>query len=100
MAANKVVYGGKTLIDLTADTATEATVLKGYKFHKKDGTIATGTYTAAAASALPLVINEYTGQLIYAAPYVDFTTGKLMYPAADGVSMSINSSGNLLIGGV
>lgn len=43
MAANKVVYGGNTLIDLTGDTVTEDVLIKGYTAHKADGTIITGT---------------------------------------------------------
>lgn len=45
MAINKVVYGGNTLLDLTADTITEAQALSGATFHKADGTTATGTCT-------------------------------------------------------
>ena len=30
MATSKVVYSGKTLIDLTEDTITEETLLRGY----------------------------------------------------------------------
>lgn len=30
MATNKVVYSGRTLIDLTRDTVTEETLLRGY----------------------------------------------------------------------
>lgn len=40
---NKVIYGGKTLIDLTSDTATADKVLSGYTFHDKSGAIVTGT---------------------------------------------------------
>lgn len=43
MAANKVVYGNKTLIDLTGDTVTEDTLISGSTAHKADGTIITGT---------------------------------------------------------
>ena len=43
MAYNKVVYDGNTLIDLTADTATEPVVVEGETFHRADGTPATGT---------------------------------------------------------
>lgn len=39
MAANKVVFGNKVLIDLTGDTVTEEALLKGYTAHKADGTI-------------------------------------------------------------
>ena len=31
MAANKVVFGNKVLIDLTGDTVTEEALLKGYR---------------------------------------------------------------------
>lgn len=40
---NKVVYGGETLIDLTADTVEEDKVLSGYTFHDKSGAILTGS---------------------------------------------------------
>lgn len=40
---NKVIYGGKTLIDLTSDTATADKVLAGYTFHDKSGAVVTGT---------------------------------------------------------
>ena len=40
---NKVIYGGNTLIDLTADTVTAAQVLSGAKFHLPSGASATGT---------------------------------------------------------
>lgn len=42
---NKVIYGGDTLIDLTADTVEQAKVLVGYTFHHKSGAIQTGTCT-------------------------------------------------------
>lgn len=42
-AYNKVVYGGKTLIDLSSDTVSEDTVLEGYTGHKADGTPFVGT---------------------------------------------------------
>lgn len=44
MATNKVVINGKTLIDLTEDTVSEETVLKGYKFHKPNGVQGIGSY--------------------------------------------------------
>lgn len=37
MAISKVVYGGQTLIDLTADTIQADKVLKGYTAHGADG---------------------------------------------------------------
>jgi hypothetical protein len=43
MAISKVVYGGRTLIDLTGDTVKPDKVLKGYTTHGSDGEPITGT---------------------------------------------------------
>lgn len=43
MAINKVVYGGNTLIDLTADTVDAAHLKAGYQAHDKSGAVITGT---------------------------------------------------------
>lgn len=43
MAISKVIYGGETLIDLTADTIKENKILKGYTAHGADGEPITGT---------------------------------------------------------
>lgn len=43
MAISKVVYGGETLIDLTADTITKEKLLKGYTAHGANGEPITGT---------------------------------------------------------
>lgn len=43
MAISKVVYGGNTLIDLTADTITKDKLLKGYTAHGADGEPITGS---------------------------------------------------------
>lgn len=43
MSVNKIVYGDRTLIDLTEDTVTEETLLKGCRAHRADGTIIIGT---------------------------------------------------------
>ena len=40
---NKVIYGGNTLIDLTADTVTATDVLTGVRFHLPSGAAGTGT---------------------------------------------------------
>lgn len=42
---SKVIYGGRTLIDLTNDTVTESDVINARTFHKADGSIVTGTCT-------------------------------------------------------
>lgn len=40
---NKVVYGGTTLIDLTSDTVTPATLAEGVTAHNASGELITGT---------------------------------------------------------
>lgn len=45
MAISKVIYGGNTLIDLTADTVTADKILKNYTAHGADGEKITGTCT-------------------------------------------------------
>ena len=42
---NKVIYGGKVLIDLTGDTITPADLAKGITAHDKSGAEITGTST-------------------------------------------------------
>lgn len=43
MAISKVIYGGKTLIDLTVDTVVAENLLKGIKAHGADGEPIVGT---------------------------------------------------------
>lgn len=43
MAVSKVIYGGETLIDLTADTVKADKILKSYTAHGADGEAITGT---------------------------------------------------------
>ena len=66
MAANKVVFGNKVLIDLTGDTVTEEALLKGYTAHKADGTIITGTAFAGYPNELVFLdyIEDSSGQQI------------------------------------
>ena len=45
MPINKIIFGNKTLIDLTSDTAKEANVFKGQTFHTADGSKKTGTFS-------------------------------------------------------
>ncbi len=44
MAVNKVVYGGDTLIDLSADTVTPETLRQGATAHDRAGNPVTGVY--------------------------------------------------------
>ena len=45
MAVSKVIYGGKTLIDLTADSVAADKLLKGYTAHGADGEPVEGACT-------------------------------------------------------
>lgn len=55
MAVNKVIYGNDILIDLTGDTVTESTLLFGYKAHRADGTVITGTLFKDYPTSVSLV---------------------------------------------
>ena len=52
MGNSKIVYYGKTLIDLTGDTVEAAKLLKGVTAHDKKGEKITGTFEAAAPYAI------------------------------------------------
>ena len=45
MAVNKVVLGSETLLDLTGDTVTRATLLAGHTAHNAAGEQIEGEYT-------------------------------------------------------
>lgn len=65
---NKVIYGGKTLIDLTADTVSEDKVLEGITFHDKSGAsgIGTCTYDSDTSDATVAVAEVLLGKTFYA----------------------------------
>ena len=57
MAVNKVALNGEVKLDLTADTVTPQTLLKGATAHNAAGELITGVYE-------PMTIKQYTGTLI------------------------------------
>lgn len=62
---NKVYYGSRILIDLTTDTVSESTLLRGYTAHSKDGYKIEGTcpfdVDSSDATATPdKILAEYT----------------------------------------
>lgn len=65
---NKVVYDGKTLIDLTADTVTAETLLTGATAHDKTGATVTGTcdFDANTQDATVAVAEILVGKTAYA----------------------------------
>ena len=68
MAISKVVYGGETLIDLTADTVTADKLLKNVTAHGKDGALITGTcqYDVNSQDATAAVAEILDGKTAYA----------------------------------
>ena len=66
MATSKVVYSGRTLIDLTGDTVTEETLLRGYTAHKANGTKIVGTAFANYPDRYSFLdpIQDSTGETI------------------------------------
>lgn len=67
MAISKVVYGGNTLIDLTADTVTKDKILTGYTAHGADGEAITGTcdYDSNTQDATAADSEILTGKTAY-----------------------------------
>jgi hypothetical protein len=57
MAVNKVALNGEVKLDLTADTVTPETLLKGMTAHNAAGELITGVYE-------PMNIKQYTGTLL------------------------------------
>lgn len=67
MAINKVIYGGKTLIDLTGDTVTADKILSGFTAHDKGGESITGTceYDVDSSDATAAVAEILQGKTAY-----------------------------------
>ena len=67
MAISKVVYGGNTLIDLTADTVVADKLLMGYKAHGADGNVINGscTFDADTQDATASAAEILTGKTAY-----------------------------------
>lgn len=65
---NKVVYGNRTLIDLTSDTVTKDKILSGFTAHDKSGTIITGTcdFDVNSTDATVAVAEILEGKTAYA----------------------------------
>ena len=68
MGVSKVVYGGNTLIDLTADTIKAESLLKDVTAHGADGEKITGTctYDSDTTDANVAVAEMLTGKTAYA----------------------------------
>lgn len=64
---NKVIYGGRTLIDLTSDTVTANKILTGFTAHDKSGAPITGscTFDADTQDANATAAELLTGRTAY-----------------------------------
>ena len=96
---NKVVYGNTTLIDLTGDDVTAASVLSGKKFHLKSGAAATGTIATKTASNLSANGKTVTVPAGYYASQAtkDVATGSATAPASiSGSSATVSTGTNTL----
>ena len=67
MAISKVIYGGRTLIDLTADSIKEDKLLNGYTAHGADGEVINGscTFDADTQDATAVAAEILTGKTAY-----------------------------------
>ena len=68
MAINKVIYGGRTLMDLTADTVTAEDLLLGVTAHDKSGAQIVGScpYDVDSGDATATVAEILLGKTAYA----------------------------------
>lgn len=97
MANNKVIFGGRTLIDITPTTATETDVAQGKIFFKADGSQATGVSSGVESQKI------YCGESTPSSSlgengdvYIHTSSGGTLevYPA-DYTASNFNSTSNL-----
>lgn len=79
MGRSKIVYAGETLIDLTADTVTADSLLKGYTAHDKAGNLVNGNATAGGGDTKNVqACSEYASirTTSYSTTGIKLTVGK------------------------
>lgn len=84
---NKVVYAGKTLIDLTEDTITPATLKSGVTAHDASGAKITGTLDTAPPEESDINFWDYDGTLLYSWTLAELATKTELppLPSHDGL---------------
>lgn len=73
-AKNKVVYAGETLIDLTEDTVTPATLKSGVTAHDASGAKITGTLDTTPPKESDINFWDYDGTLLYSWTLAELAT--------------------------
>lgn len=73
MAVSKVVYAGRTLVDLTADTVDAAHLAKGYTAHDAGGEAVTGTHEEAWSTGVAEYDQQTAAVTAYLAATSDYT---------------------------
>lgn len=84
---SKVVYAGKTLIDLTEDTVTPATLKSGVTAHDASGARITGTLDTTPPKESDINFWDYDGTLLYSWTLAELTTKTELppLPSHDGL---------------
>lgn len=84
---NKVVYGDRTLIDLTEDTVTPATLKLGATAHDASGAKITGTLDTAPPKESDINFWDYDGTLLYSWTLAELATKTELppLPSHDGL---------------
>lgn len=84
---NKVVYAGKTLIDLTEDTVTPAALKSGVTAHDASGAKITGTLDTTPPEESDINFWDYEGTLLYAWTLAELATKTELppLPSHDGL---------------
>lgn len=89
MANSKIVYGGKVLMDLTADTVKADKLLKGYTAHGADGELINGSCTFDSDTQ---DANATDAEILYGkTAYVKGTKKTGTMPNKGGVTGAISS---------
>lgn len=84
---SKIVYAGETLIDLTEDTVTPATLKLGVTAHDASGAKITGTLDTAPPKESDINFWDYDGTLLYAWTLAELATKTELppLPSHDGL---------------
>ena len=84
---NKVVYAGQTLIDLTEDTVTPATLKLGATAHDASGAKITGTLDTTPPEESDINFWDYDGTLLYSWTFAELATKTELppLPSHDGL---------------